>query len=167
MLFRSQVPAGTNLELGCQGNTNMYRTQSGATFPYTLSGLISITGTNAGQPGYYYFFYDWEIQGPPCVSPRTPVQANTLASPAAHFTPSVAANVVDFTNTTVNGTTYNWDFGDGSSSTAVNPSHTYSATGTYLVCLTAVNGIGCQDVSCQYVTILTLGISTPVSSSGI
>ncbi len=34
------------------------------------------------------------------------------------------------------GTTYAWDFGDGSSGTGENPSHTYAAAGSYYACLT-------------------------------
>ena len=37
---------------------------------------------------------------------------------------------------------YFWDFGDGQTSTLASPSHTYSATGTYTVSLTATNSSG-------------------------
>jgi len=36
-----------------------------------------------------------------------------------------------------NATNYNWDFGDGNTSTQTNPSHTYSSNGTYVVVFTA------------------------------
>jgi Zn-dependent metalloprotease len=42
---------------------------------------------------------------------------------------------VQFTNKSVNATTYLWDFGDGSTSTLLNPSHTYNSTGNYTVTL--------------------------------
>jgi gliding motility-associated-like protein len=48
---------------------------------------------------------------------------------------------------------YQWDFGDGSTSTQTNPSHPYLAAGTYTVRLTATSGSGCQDVLEQTVTI--------------
>ncbi|MBS1487900.1 MAG: PKD domain-containing protein [Bacteroidetes bacterium] len=38
--------------------------------------------------------------------------------------------------------TYQWDFGDGNSSTAINPVHIYSAFGTYSVSLSASNSTG-------------------------
>jgi gliding motility-associated-like protein len=41
-------------------------------------------------------------------------------------------------------TSYFWEFGDGGTSTAVSPSHTYSSTGTYTVKLKIVSG-GCTD----------------------
>ena len=49
---------------------------------------------------------------------------------------------VDFTNETRFATTYAWDFGDGSTSTDENPTHTYNDAGTYTVTLTATNEIG-------------------------
>ncbi|HCX21072.1 MAG: hypothetical protein CMB80_20250 [Flammeovirgaceae bacterium] len=41
--------------------------------------------------------------------------------------------------------TYFWDFGDGETSTGTNPTHTYSAYGTYTVILTAVSNRGCES----------------------
>ncbi len=50
---------------------------------------------------------------------------------------------VSFTDTTINSpTSWSWTFGDGGSSTAQNPSHTYNAVGTYTVALTATNSYG-------------------------
>ena len=49
---------------------------------------------------------------------------------------------VDFTNTTVEGTTYLWDFGDGNTSTEESPSHAYADEGEYEVTLTATNECG-------------------------
>ncbi len=49
---------------------------------------------------------------------------------------------VSFTNQTVNGTSYMWDFGDGNSSDEESPVHTYGAEGMYTVSLTATNACG-------------------------
>ncbi len=69
-------------------------------------------------------------------------------APVADFSPreeSLAIGTeVTFTNLTV-GTaplTYSWDFGDGGSSEAVNPTHTYGELGGYTVTLRAVNAYG-------------------------
>ncbi len=52
---------------------------------------------------------------------------------------------VPFTNnTTGSGTlSYNWNFGDGGTSTAVSPSHNYTSYGNFIVTLTATNNGGC------------------------
>lgn len=47
-----------------------------------------------------------------------------------------------FSNTTTNAVSYNWDFGDGATSTEKTPKHLYSTGGTYNVVLTAMNGDG-------------------------
>ena len=62
--------------------------------------------------------------------------------PTPGFTSTTNSTTADFTNTTVNGTTYDWDFGDGNSSNEVDPSHTYAMDGTYMVTLTATNACG-------------------------
>ncbi|MGB1104200.1 MAG: PKD domain-containing protein [Crocinitomicaceae bacterium] len=54
-----------------------------------------------------------------------------------------------FTNTSTypDGTTpeWEWDFGDGSSSTDENPTHTYATAGTYTVELIGIDEAGCND----------------------
>jgi gliding motility-associated-like protein len=58
---------------------------------------------------------------------------------------------VQFTNTTIGpGTlTYTWNFGDGGSSTQVNPSHTYPSKGTYSVVLAVTSSVGCAAADTQ------------------
>src|SRR5690606_39019477 len=57
---------------------------------------------------------------------------------------------VQFTNLSVPGaggtTTYLWDFGDGGTSTQVNPTHTYVANGVYNVSLSVTNSSGCSNI---------------------
>lgn len=45
--------------------------------------------------------------------------------------------------------TYLWSFGDGNVSTEQYPSHTYTATGIYNVCLTITDATGCTSTSCD------------------
>lgn len=68
--------------------------------------------------------------------------------PHSCFTYALDNFDVQFANHTVNAESYSWDFGDGTSSTEVNPFHTYEHPGTFNVCLTAYNGCG-SGVSCQ------------------
>jgi glucose/arabinose dehydrogenase/chitodextrinase len=56
--------------------------------------------------------------------------------------------------------TYSWDFGDGSSSTAANPSHTYANAGQYLVRLTVSDG---QNSSVS--TPLTISVGSPPTAT--
>lgn len=63
---------------------------------------------------------------------------------------SCAPKTVVFTNSSnpnsSGNATYLWDFGDGSFSNQVNPSHTYTTSGTYNVSLVVTNGAGCTNV---------------------
>jgi gliding motility-associated-like protein len=60
---------------------------------------------------------------------------------------------VNITNNSVGATTYLWNFGDGTTSTSPNPgTHTYTATGDYLISLT-VTGNGCTSVISQRVNL--------------
>ncbi|MBL7729411.1 MAG: PKD domain-containing protein [Dinghuibacter sp.] len=49
--------------------------------------------------------------------------------------------------------TYEWSFGDGNTSTAVNPTHTYAAPGTYIVCLKTLVNNNCWSRSCHKVIV--------------
>lgn len=44
-----------------------------------------------------------------------------------------------FTNSSVNAATYEWDFGDGNTSTEESPTHVYAVAAEYVVTLTAIN----------------------------
>lgn len=59
-----------------------------------------------------------------------------------------------FTNTSTGGQNFTWDFGDGNTSTDVNPTHTYVNPGTYVVTLTAVDSATCNITDTQTFTIL-------------
>lgn len=50
-------------------------------------------------------------------------------------------------NSTNNPTAWNWEFGDGTTSTVQNPCHDYSQDGTYTVTLTVTNDCGSDSVS--------------------
>lgn len=66
----------------------------------------------------------------------------------------VAPLAVQFTDlSTHNPTFWLWDFGDGETSAAQNPLHTYAAADTYTVTVTATNGDGSDsEVKAAYIT---------------
>lgn len=51
-----------------------------------------------------------------------------------------------FENTSLAGTDFIWDFGDGFTSTAINPTHTYNSPGVYNVRLIAIDTTTCNKV---------------------
>jgi parallel beta-helix repeat protein len=118
---------------------------------YTLTGSSPCidTGTNVGNntafggvsrpQGQGYDIGAYEESGGP-----TPLGAGASASPSSGQAPLS----VSFTGEAWGGTSpysYRWTFGDGGSSTAKNPSHTYSQTGTYTATLTVTDDEGDQN----------------------
>ncbi len=61
--------------------------------------------------------------------------------------PSCDGFTVNFSNLTPSNaiTTYYWDFGDGNTSTAESPTHTYADTGVYILKLVVNRGLFCSD----------------------
>ncbi len=89
------------------------------------------------------------------------VMDNNPSSPQADFnanqTEIFLGESVQFTdNSTNNPTDWQWDFGDGNTSTEQNPLHTYENIGTYTVSLTITNAIGSDtEVKNDYITVIS------------
>ena len=64
------------------------------------------------------------------------------------YSDSISCNqTIYFSDLSTNGpTSWNWDFGDGNSSTLQNPIHTYSNGGEYTVKLVTSNAFGIDSV---------------------
>jgi PKD repeat protein len=70
-------------------------------------------------------------------------------------------NSIQFNNTSANAITYNWNFGDGSTSTNQDPLHVYNTSGNYVVTLIASDG--CTNDTTQIVVPVTIaGLSEGV-----
>lgn len=72
--------------------------------------------------------------------------------PVALFQTDVNLDEVDFINNSLYGSSYLWDFGDGNTSTEVNPFHVYAQDGTYFVTLEVTNACGTEE----YTTVVTI-----------
>jgi len=105
--------------------------------------------------------YRADVQNGVCSSAISAPATISLAEPAhAAFTMTITNGAkVTFTNTsTSNSGTSHWNFGDGTNSTTINPSHTYSRDSSFTVTLTVTDSCG-SDVAAQTVSITGVGIN--------
>jgi gliding motility-associated-like protein len=83
-----------------------------------------------------------------------PVETHVTAGPT---TAGCAPLTVNFYNTTINGITFQWNFGDGSpTTTTFAPTHTFTAAGVYTVMLTATNSSACYKTDDTAYVIITV-----------
>ncbi|MDD4483801.1 MAG: PKD domain-containing protein [Methanoregula sp.] len=86
-------------------------------------------------------------------------EQETAAPPVTAFTATptsgLAPLIVQFTDTSAGSpTSWAWTFGDGNTSTAQNPQHTYAAPGLYTVTLNATNEYGSDtETKTDYITV--------------
>ena len=96
-----------------------------------------------------------------------------LAPPNANFSASEARarvnSSIQFTDeSTGDIDSWLWDFGDGSTNTQRNPSHTYRDAGTYTVSLTVSNAVSSDTrVKKDYITITSFAVSYIVTCSDV
>ena len=94
-----------------------------------------------------------------CTDSYGPISISNSGTPNADFdlsgNPIFLGETLVVTNNSSNGSdTYLWDLGDGTSSTNVDPSITYSAEGSYIICLIASTAANCADTTCQTIEVI-------------
>ena len=70
------IPSGTDFQLGVPTGSDLFRSNAGVTYPYSLNGLIDIKNSTAGT-AFYYYLYDLEVQeNGGCDGLRVPVSVS-------------------------------------------------------------------------------------------
>ncbi|WP_426061586.1 GEVED domain-containing protein [Hymenobacter sp. B1770] len=147
--------------------------------PGTTANLNLPTGTVLNQPLRLRVIADAVGNNPgPCSNPvsgqaedyTVVARPNTLP-PNINFTSNYVAggcvNPVQFTDLTTNlPTSWLWDFGDGSTSTLQNPSHQYTASGTYNVSLSATNTNGTASITRLNAVVISIPCLSYCHSNG-
>ncbi|HEV8380340.1 MAG TPA: PKD domain-containing protein [Gemmatimonadales bacterium] len=159
----SNLPAGYTLSVSGPGGSTSQAigATDSVTFSAIPAGDYTVTLSNVAT--------NCTVSG---ANPRTvPVAAGLTASttfsvgctaqnqpPVANFTFSCGSGLTcNFTSTSSDPdgsiSAYSWTFGDGGTSTAQNPSHTYAQGGTYTVKLTVTDNEGVTGTTSKSVTV--------------
>lgn len=138
--------------------------------PTCANSIVTLSANASGGNGgpYSYTWQPGNITGPSvnvsatsttvytvtvtdfCTTPTATgtVVVSILGFPDASFASDTSActgSCVQFYNTTINGASYEWDFGDGNTSTTASPVNCYTEPGEYDVTLVVTDNNGCRD----------------------
>jgi gliding motility-associated-like protein len=108
--------------------------------------ILTLTSTNNGN----------------CVSVTDQVRIDFMDKPTVNFSSNTvcqnkSTNFTDFSIPNAGSlATWNWAFGDGGTSPAINPSHTYTTAGNYTATLIVKNSFNCYDTLSKQITVYNL-----------
>lgn len=175
-------PASWNTAMGMTVDPGLWsRHGTGCTSgdsPASVQTRMSGWKTSAGIRGGFMWLYD-DIQR--CSAQGTSAQyaaaINTAVSgntpPVANFSVTVSSLTATFTDSSTDAdgtiTSRSWNFGDGTTATATNPSRTYASAGNYNVSLTVTDNAGTSHTKAQTVSVgagfTNLALNKPTTSS--
>ena len=156
------VNAGMDQEFCNPSNTTLIATGA-ATYVWSNGITNSQVFPTGGIGQTFYSVVGTDLNG--CVNSDTVsiiVNQIPTANVAADVTLGNPGLVVNFTNNSSVATSYNWEFGNGETTTVFNSGNeviTYSEPGIYTVILTAFNGV-CNDM--DTLQIIITPFSTPI-----
>lgn len=160
----------------CAGNPVNLHAQAGfASYQWKLNGAnysgagattASITTNTAGS----YSVLVTNTAG--CTGESAAVSVSQIQAPVAGFNAPATACLqqpIVFQNTSTSATgqtpAYLWSFGDGNTSTASSPTHTYTTTGSFTVSLT-VSMQGCSNSMSKTISVVTSPVVELVADAG-
>jgi PKD repeat protein len=124
---------------------------------YAAAGTYTVTLTVTDNGGYSH-----------TRTASVTVTAGQNAPPVANFTSTTSGLSATFTDSSTDsdGTiaSRSWNFGDSTSSTVTNPSHTYAAAGTYTVTLTVTDNAGATNSVSKSVTVTAPANNPPTAN---
>lgn len=161
--YENGSPYGDQTHLDCEFSACKHTTQNYAVFPkkpgYTYTWVVTggTAASSTGNPMKVTWGNGNEGSITVFITNQNGTCKDTISvkgclkdAPVANFSFNPASPVclnqsVQFTDASVGALSYYWDFGDGTSSTQVNPIHIYTSPGTYNIVLTVSNGTSNSD----------------------
>ncbi|AKB43540.1 PKD domain-containing protein [Methanosarcina vacuolata] len=136
----TEIPTKWNWSFG-DGKAS---TQQNPEHQYSKAGMYTVTFTASNAAGSNTTTKENYMK----------VTGKTVANFTSNVTRSHVPLTVQFTDFSQNATGWNWDFGDGTSSSDQSPVHVYFPAGTYNVNLTVTNE---NETDSKFATIVALG----------
>lgn len=146
------VPIGTptqsitipqaNYAVGSVFDCNMTSFSNGNTCPATIQAIITAPATIV--PNFSF-------------TPSCAINTNATVNNSVQFN-----DLSTITNGTI--TNWNWDFGDGTTSTLQNPTHTYQLAGNYNISLNSISETGCSKNFQLPIVVVNNTIPTPTAN---
>jgi len=173
---KSQVCLANFTNSTCvNGTIQFFNTSTGTNSTTSYSWNYGDNATGTGQnPSHTYTangtytvcLYIWSL--PTCsasICKTVSINCINTGSCNANFVDSGCVNGVKHFYSTSTGvsnqTAYTWTFGDNANGWGQNPSHTYTANGTYTVCLTVHDSLNnCTSTKCKVVPVNCVNVST-------
>ena len=137
---------------------------SGGTLPYgyswspsTVVDNISESNPQAATVGTVDVILSL-VDSKGCVSMDTIVlTVNDMETVGGFTYNDLGEGTIEFIDASVNAEYWSWNFGDGTTLTDQNPTHTFSSDGSFQVCLTVGNTCY-QDTYCETITAMVTGL---------
>lgn len=173
VLLYWDISPGIAQRLSIKTNVPLARQDQAVLFPVNSIGLCTITGASRSPTGWN-FMYDWQLSYDfPCGRSEIPIEVTPGDVVAAFDWQSrtylpVDNPTLEFLDRTRKSEAWFWAFGDGDTSWAREPIHTYQDTGQYEVYQVARSAEGCTDATVATVQVLAnviASIPPPTSST--
>ena len=147
----------------CAANTEFVDNSTNGATSWTWdfgTNATPATATGAGPHNVAFSgagTYNVQLIATSPIGSDTTIQTITVDDvPAVDFSWTTNNENITFSNNSTNGTSYSWDFGDGTSTGIANPGlHVYTTSGIFTVTLTATNQCGSNSISKDVAVVVT------------
>lgn len=159
-VFRISTDPDTSICAGDSVQLNVYGS-GGNSYTWTpITGLSNATIANPmASPIVTTTYYVSVTNVAGCVDLDS-VMVSISSAPTASFNmlaePGCEGMYVDFTNTSIDGVDFLWNFNDGETSSEENPTHVFGYGGDYVINLTVTNSNGCFSTATGIQSVLSM-----------